>query len=345
LIIKGRQVVIKGPMHLEVLDSEVDTDIGETEVLVKNHYTAISPGTELSIYTGTNPLVYQPNSWCSYPHVPGYAGLGEAIAVGSSVQGIKLGDAVFHHSHHSEYERVETRWFPCAKIDHSQLVPEVSLIRFAGIVMSGSIRLSKIELGDKIILIGLGLIGQIAAQLFTLAGADVYGFDPIEARRKLADQIGATLSTHDPGTTAPKEFAKSLTEGRGVDTLLDATGQSALILGNIEVVRPLGQVILLGAPFAAYETNLTALLRQIFLKRLKVVGALELDRITSPNEYFSHPYLFDVGYSLELIRRGKLKTKPLVSHVLPPSEFKQGYDGLLNKKDEYTAVVIDWSQR
>lgn len=344
MIIKGREVVIKGPMDLEISETEVDTDLGETEILVKNRFTAISAGTELSIYTGTNPLVYTPNSWCNYPHVPGYAGLGEVVNVGSSVQGIKRGDAVFHHAHHSEYDRVETRWFPCVKIDRSQLLPEVSLVRFAAIVMSGSVRLSRIELGDKVILVGLGLIGQIGAQLFFFAGADVHAFDPIAARRELADRIGASLDTKDPETTAPKDFAKQITEGRGVDTLLDATGQSSLVMSNIEAVRPLGQVILLGAPFHAYETNLTAFLRQIFLKRLKVVGALELDRMTTPNEYVAHPYLFDVTYSLELIRRGRLKTKPLVSHVLPPDRFKGGYEGLLKKKDEYTAAVIDWSK-
>ena len=342
--IKSRETVINGPLSFDIQESDVDSDIGDYGILVKNHYTAISPGTELSIYTGTNPLVYEPNSWCNYPHVPGYAGLGEAVAVGASVQGIKVGDAVFHHSRHVEYERVETRWSPCFKIDQNDLRPDVSLVRFAGIVMSGSVRLSKIELGDKIVLVGLGLIGQIGAQLFTLSGADVHAFDPIPTRRKLADQIGSSLSTHDPATTTPIDFAKNLTGGRGVDTLLDATGQSALIMTNIEAVRPMGQVILLGAPFAAYDANLTRFLRQIFLKRLKVVGALELDRLTTPNEYVAHPYSFDIAYSLELIRRGKLKMKPIVSHVLPPSEFKQGYDGLLNKKDEYTAVVIDWSK-
>jgi threonine dehydrogenase-like Zn-dependent dehydrogenase len=126
--------------------------------------------------------------------------------------------------------------------------------------MSGSIRLSKIELGDKIILIGLGLIGQIGAQLFSLAGADIHAFDPIASRRKLADQIGASLDTNDPNSAAPKDFAQRLTADRGVDTLLDATGQSSLIMSNIEVVRPLGQVIILGEQFAAFTQHLQKLL-------------------------------------------------------------------------------------
>jgi len=102
VILSGRQIVIKGSLDLELQNVEVNSDVGETEVLVKNRYTAISPGTELSIYTGINPEVYEPNTWCNYPHIPGYVGLGEVVALGSSVQGLRVGDAVFHHSHHSE---------------------------------------------------------------------------------------------------------------------------------------------------------------------------------------------------------------------------------------------------
>jgi threonine dehydrogenase-like Zn-dependent dehydrogenase len=52
--------------------------------------------------------------------------------------------------------------------------------------------------------------------------------------------------------------------------------------------------------------------------------------------------LNDVRYLLELIQREKLKVKDLVSHVVIPKDFKQAYDGLLNKKEEFMAVVIDW---
>ena len=89
---------------------------------------------------------------------------------------------------------------------------------------------------------------------------------------------------------------------------------------------------------------MTQLFRYIHLNWITVIGALERDRVVFPSDDETHSYVEDVAYVLDLIRRGKLNMKDLMSHVLPPSEFKQGYEGLLGKKNEYSAVVIDWSR-
>jgi len=332
-------VVIYAPQDLKVEKYQISSDVRESEFIVRNRYTAISAGTELSIYTGTNPRVYEPNSWCNYPHVPGYAGLGEVVAVGSKVD-LKVGDLVFHHAHHSTYDRLYSGFSPYVKLHEILMLPEVSLVRFSAIVLSGSIRLSKIELGDKIALIGLGIIGQMAAQLFNLAGASVIAFDPVEFRRTISIKIGSCLRVCDPSEVTPQRIASEFNDGKGFDTLVDATGVSQLIISNMNLVRPMGQVILLGTPFVSYTSDVTQLLRQIHLKWLTVRGALESDQISPASE--QHNYLSDVSYLLDLIQHGKLKVKELVSHIMSPEEFEQAYEGLLNKKDEFMSVVIDW---
>jgi 2-desacetyl-2-hydroxyethyl bacteriochlorophyllide A dehydrogenase len=343
LNLEGRRVVIKGPLDLEVEKYSIDSDVGNSEFIVKNRYTAISAGTELSIYTGTNPKVYEPNSWCNYPHIPGYAGLGEVIAAGSEVD-LKPGDLVFHHAHHSTYDKLYQGYSHYAKISEDLFLPEVSLARFAAIVLSGSVRLSKIELGDKIALIGLGIIGQMASQLFTLAGGDVIAFDPVNFRRTVAKRTGYCLEIYDPSRTNPKDIASEFNDGKGVDTLLDATGVSQLIIANVDLVRPMGQVILLGSPFTLYNADVTQLLRQIHLKWLTVRGGLERDQISPPDDNSPHSYIRDVVYLLDLVRRRRLKVKELVSHVVAPEEIKRAYEGLLDNKEEYMAVVIDWDK-
>jgi 2-desacetyl-2-hydroxyethyl bacteriochlorophyllide A dehydrogenase len=337
----GRRVVIKGPSDLEVEKYSIESDVGGTEFIVRNRYTAISAGTELSIYTGTNPKVYEPNSWCNYPHVPGYAGLGEVVAAGSEVD-LKPGDLVFHQAHHSSYDKLYSGYMHYAKIPHNLLLPEVALVRFAAIVLSGSVRLSKIELGDKIAIVGLGLVGQIASQLFTLAGGDVVAFDPILFRRSIAENIGYSVGVYDPANA--KDIVAQYNEGKGVDTLIDATGFSQLIMSNIGLVRPQGQLILLGSPFATYTADVTPLLRQIHLRWLTVRGALERDQISPPGDTALHTYDKDVKYLMELFGRKKLKLKELVSHVVAPDEMKMAYEGLLHKKEEYMSVVIDWEK-
>jgi 2-desacetyl-2-hydroxyethyl bacteriochlorophyllide A dehydrogenase len=341
--LEGCRTIIKGPLDLEVEKYSIDSDVGSSEFIVKNRYTAISAGTELSIYTGTNPKVYEPNSWCNYPHIPGYAGLGEVVTVGSEVD-LKPGDLVFHHAHHSTYDKLYDGYSHYVKISKDLLLPEVSLVRFAAIVLSGSVRLSKIELGDKIALIGLGIIGQIASQLFSFAGGDVIAFDPINYRRSIAKGIGYCVGIYDPSQTNPKDIASEFNDGKGVDTLVDATGVSQLIVSNVALVRPMGQVILLGSPFESYNADVTQLLRQIHLKWLTVRGALERDQISPSGDNSTHSYIRDVAYLLDLVKRRKLKVKELVSHVVPPEEMKRAYDGLLNNKEEYMAVVIDWDK-
>jgi 2-desacetyl-2-hydroxyethyl bacteriochlorophyllide A dehydrogenase len=335
--------MIKGPMDLEVQGFEVDPDPGEGKVLVKNRYTAISAGTELSIYTGTNPRVYEPGSWCNYPHVPGYAGIGEVIAVGRDVSALKVGDYVFHHPHHASHDVLDSRYGLYAKVPKELYLPEVALARFAAIVLSGSVRLSRVELGDKMALFGLGIIGQTAAQLFSLAGADVIAFDPVANRRRLAEKVGACVGVYDPVAENARSVI-SRYQPKGADVVVDATGRSETVMANFGLTRRKGKIVLLGTPFTSFNTDVTQLFRYIHLNWITVIGALERDRVVIPSDDETHSYVEDVAYVLDLIRRGKLNMKDLMSHVLPPSEFKQGYEGLLGKKDEYSAVVIDWAR-
>src|SRR5271170_8124267 len=125
--LEGRRIVVKGPLSLDVEKYSIDSEVGNSEFIVKNRFTAISAGTELSIYTGTNPRVYEPGSWCNYPHVPGYAGIGEVIAVGSGVGALKVGDRVFHHPHHASHDVLDSRYGLFAKVPEGLYLPEVAL--------------------------------------------------------------------------------------------------------------------------------------------------------------------------------------------------------------------------
>jgi 2-desacetyl-2-hydroxyethyl bacteriochlorophyllide A dehydrogenase len=339
-------------MDLRLEQFTVDADrLGETEVLVKNHYSAISAGTELSIYTGTNPRAYEHGSWCEYPFVPGYAGLGEVLAVGKAVTNLRPGDAIFHHSHHSSLDRYPVSSFTHVKISKDLVRPEVSLIRFALITLTGSVRLSGVEMGDKVAVFGLGLVGQMATQLFHLSGADVVAFDPVESRRKVAREIGACVGIYDPRKDAPKEVLAAMTSNRGVDILVEATGLPSVMVDSVTSVRSMGHIVLLGLPHGPFTGDVTEFFRQVFLNWITITGALERNKILEPTEYLKHSYLADVSYMLDLLRRGDLKTKELVSHVVKPDDFKSAYDGLLRpyegrigQNEEYTAVVVDWTE-
>jgi threonine dehydrogenase-like Zn-dependent dehydrogenase len=351
--LEGERVVVKEPFKLELQKFSIDTgSIGDYEVIIKNHYSAISAGTELTIYDGTNPRAYEANSWNKYPFQPGYAGLGEVAAVGKAVTGLNVGDPVFHHSHHASYDRRDARYFPYVKISSDLMRPDVSLLRFAAIVLTGGVRQTRLEIGDNIAIFGLGVIGQMAAQLYRLSGASIIAFDPVESRRKVAEQIGACDAVYDPFSTKPEEILAVKTGNVGIDVLVEATGRLSVLANNIKAVRPMGQVIQLGLPHGKSTDDMTEFFRHVFLYWITLTGALERNRYLTPTEYLKHSYVAEVNYLIGLLKTGKLKTEGMVSHLIRPSEFQSAYDGLLgpysgrpqSSTSDYMGVVVDWRE-
>ena len=82
-----KQVVVTGQNQVELQQSEIDDqNLGPNDIFVDTEYTFISAGTELANYTGKEPKVFQPGSWCAYPWQSGYANVGIVRAIASKQQ-------------------------------------------------------------------------------------------------------------------------------------------------------------------------------------------------------------------------------------------------------------------
>ncbi len=114
-------------------------------------------------------------------------------------------------------------------------------------VMTGvgaATRIAALRWGDAAMVIGCGAVGLSAVQGCVLAGAGtIIAVDPNPARRQLAQAIGATHAV-DPAEAA--DLARTLTEGRGADVVIEAAGAPAGFRLSVEAVRPGGQVVWLG---------------------------------------------------------------------------------------------------
>lgn len=343
---KGYRIVVPNVREIDFEEFEIDeTRLEEDEFLVRNKYTMISPGTELSIYTGIDPEVYIPTSWCHYPFHPGYIGIGEVIKKGSKVKEVEVGDLVYYFSKHASISKIKTN---IANIPNFYLkVPSgfdprvVPIIRFATIALT-SLRVSSLDSGDTVLVIGLGLVGNFATQLFKIAGAKVIGVDLSKKRIDLAKQAGIEILIN-PSEKDVKEEIMKLTDGRGVDIVVDAVGDSRIVTEYATLVKKMGEIILLGTPRAKYETDITPLLRIVHLNWVTLKGALEwcFPLYESIGSKFS--YEKNSLYILELIKDKRLVIDGLITHIIKPQEFKEAYEGLLNRKDEYIGVLIDWS--
>src|SRR6202020_1660701 len=95
--------------------------------------------------------------------------------------------------------------------------------------------------------IGLGMVGNLAAQLFRLTGAQVIGVDPSATRRRMAKECG--IPHVIAGTEAEiAEQVKQITGGKMANVTVDAVGHSAIALQAVHLTASSGEVIVLGSP-------------------------------------------------------------------------------------------------
>lgn len=319
-----------------------DTVAGPSEIIVKNKYSMVSAGTELACLAGIE-------GWFPLPGTPGYLSVGEIIEKGEAVNDLEAGDIVYVFGPHASVFKVDTscRWGGMHIIVPKGLRQDIApFARMASIAMT-ALRMSNIELGDDVAVAGLGSIGNFAAQQAQLQGANVICFDVNEKRIELAGQCGLQNAFNSSGIDIVEEI-KSRTNGRGVSTLIDATGSSALIESMMSAVALYGEVILVGTPRASYETNLTKILQDVHLNTgpnssLTLKGALEFRYPTFEQEFVKHSITRNTRIIFDLMLKDQLKVEPFYSHCVSPEKAAEIYKGLQEEKDKYIGVVFDWT--
>lgn len=143
-------------------------------------------------------------------------------------------------------------------------------------VMTGvgaATRIAELRWGAVAVVIGCGAVGLSAVQGCRLAGAGrIIAVDPNPARRQLAQALGATEAC---GPDEAQELARSLTDGRGADVVIEAAGVPAGFRLSVETVRPGGEVVWLGktAVNAGVEFRWGSLMQEKRITRSSYGGA------------------------------------------------------------------------
>ncbi len=337
---KIREVVVTGQNEVELQINDFDASIqSPNELLIDTEYTFISSGTELANYTGRDPKVFQKGTWCAYPWRSGYANVGIVRDVGVNVTRAKPGDRVFTYGRHASIIRyLQDRLI--APVGESIDPAVVAASRMAGVAMT-SIILAEIETNARVIVFGLGLVGNLAAQMFQIHGCRVIGVDPVEERRKLAERCGIEWTVGGDADEVQAQI-QELTYGELGNITVDAVGHSSVVMQALRVTASHGQLVILGSPRVSVHGDLTELLSDTHLRWITIRGALEWcvpmypDTGNRISQFSKQQTIFD------WIARGELDVESLISHRLKPDQIKQAYDGLLNEPDVWTGVVLKW---
>jgi len=326
---KSKALLATGVDCIEFVDTIVPSP-GQGEVIVETLYTAVSPGTELRCLAGAQPGL-------TFPFIPGYSLVGRIVARGTGVA-LAEGTLVFcggtaraDHplawgGHIAHAVQSESNVFPLpAGVDPLA----ASLTKLAAIAYRG-VRVANTRPHEEVAVVGLGVIGQLAARLHRLACGRVVAADLSPERTALAQKAG--IETVAPASGLLKAFEP--VQPRGADVVVDSTGVPAVLQQSIRLAKskPWDNSIAEPARLViqgSYAENVVFDYHQAFFRELTV----HFPRDSQPRDFQA---------ILRFLASGQLQTRDLISEVCQPMEAAGVYSALRAAKPGLLTAVFRW---
>lgn len=334
-----KQVVVTGPFQAELQSLSLNDSLEPDEVLIETENTFISAGTELANYTAKQARVFVPGTWCAYPWKSGYSNVGIVKEVGKEVNRAVPGQRVYTLGPHASYIKVNQKNLIIEVPD--DIDAEIAASSRMAAVAATAVILGDIPKNAWVAVFGLGMVGNLAAQMYQHLGCRVIGIEPIHYRREIAKKCGLSMTVGGTPDEVHKAI-KDITGGRMAQITVDAVGHSNVVMQALKATAAFGHLLLLGSPRVPVEGNLTELLSDVHGNCKTIHGRHEWclptysELPTIESFYSKQEIIFD------WIHRGKLALAPQISHRMSPASIKGAYDGLLNHPEKYTGVVLDW---
>ncbi|HEX8984679.1 MAG TPA: bi-domain-containing oxidoreductase [Bryobacteraceae bacterium] len=279
----------------------------------------------------------------------GYSGAGVLVEKDPSINELAAGDRVSYGGEYTGHsETVLAGRNLVVKLPDA--VPfEQGCFTTLGSIAMNAVRIAEIQLGDTVAVVGLGLVGQLVAQLARLQGGEVIGLDLRPARIELARRLGA-----DHGVVAGASAAASvraLTGGRGADCVIVAAAakSDAPARQALEIVRDRGRIVVVGAVQLNFPWD------QMYFKEVRVLMSRAYGPGSNDPEYEKKGRDYPVSYVrwterrnmeefLRLVANGRVNVEALISHRLPLEEASRAYEMLFEPSAQTLAVVLRYAE-
>jgi len=352
---------------------------GDNEVLVNNAYSLISAGTEtMSLHGGGKGVVGIASKAISNPELVhkamemvrkegitktvkvvkgqtgkltplGYSSSGVVLEVGKNITDIAVGDRVAcagaGYASHAEIISVPRNLI--CKIPNNVSFEEAAFTTLGAIAMQG-VRRAQVQFGDNVVVIGLGLLGQIACQILKAAGARVIGIDIMKERVELAKELGADICFAG-GPDAVNEVLKH-TDGIGADSVIiyAATKSNEPVKQAMQMARKKGKVVVVGAvgmeidrsPF--YEKELDFLISYSYGPG-RYDPLYEEKGVDYPIGYVRWTENRNMQEFLKMLSENKVNVKRLIDYTFPIEEAAKAYE-ILNTEKRPIGVLFKYNE-
>jgi 2-desacetyl-2-hydroxyethyl bacteriochlorophyllide A dehydrogenase len=299
-------------------------------VAIRTHYSLMSTGTELTVFNGAFEPGTHWENYARFPFRPGYAAVGEVVARGDDVSHLNVGDRVAFRAPHTSYHIAPAA--RCTLVRNGLDLADAVWFALAKIAYVGA-RAARHGLGDSVVVIGAGPIGQMSIRWASAAGASaIVAVGRSASRLEVARRGGATDVVEADVTTAVEAIMEPLDGGRP-DIVIDTTGNPDVLPAALRLVRDRGRVVVLGDTGMPSKQHLTS---DLVIRGIEIVGAHDSlspagDAENSINELF-----------FDLVSSGRMSLAGLNSHTLPPTECVAAYQLARERRSDTVGIVFDW---
>lgn len=299
---------------------------GPDDVLIKTRFSGVSPGTEMALYTMAHVGFKDPdNHYAEYPHRGGYLNVGVVAEAGANARGkCPPGTWVFSAATHCQYQIAtpqDSGWGGCRVLPEALCGPEAVYLGLAKVGYTAPF-LAPAALGERVAVLGGGLVGNLAAQLYNASGAKVLIVERDGFRREIA--VGCGLEAVSSLEEVEGHF------GAAPELVVEATGVPDLVVEAFKMVAQGGRVVILSSPRGEAPVNFYS---QIHAKLVTVIGA-HAKAVTNSSAA--------TRLMIDLVAAGKLALKGLVTHVESWRKAPEVWDAYARGPGKRLGTVFDW---
>lgn len=333
-----RYVSVDAPFEVSIREGELIAP-GPQEIAVRAVLSGVSVGTELAVYRGT--IATLRNSrwgyWTGFPIRPGYQLVGTVERRGSRISDVAEGDRVVCHASHATAATVSYQ-------DYVRVPPGVSneaaSMAMLGATTAHGIRAAGLRYGDRVLILGFGVVGLLSAEHARRGGArQVYVADPRGWKRELAADRGFQSHLNPTSETFVEELLDA-TDGHGADVVIEASGRAAAVTTALSSVRRGGRILMQGTQTQPIPIDFGDYPMHREITFISTWGKGPAREVEGGDVAWSRKQNQELA--MELITRGELRVSDLTTHRYPFDETAAAYADFDRGDADFLHVVLDY---
>jgi len=273
----------------------------------------------------------------NFPRNTGYCNTGTVLEVGKDVKELSPGDRVAGQGNHASHTILSGM---INKVPENVSPRAAAFMVMCATSLHGH-RVARPELGEAVVVTGMGIVGQLAATFARLSGASpVIAVDLDDFRLQTARERGVDVCINPSKEPDVVAAVRKHCVADGADLVIEATGVPSVYPMALALSRLGGRMLALGSPRGSVELSF---FEDVHLREVTVLGAHQPKTPDEADLYYPWSKRRDRDLVLRLMAEGKLPIEDLITHEASPVDCQSVYHMLADHPREVLGVVFDWN--